>query len=57
MTYRSAREVAHERIIRRPNKLRDRLGWEPGFLKGEGPKPKGMHWRTYQRLLATRRWC
>jgi len=35
---------------RRVDKIRDRLKWEPGILNGHGIKPKGMHWRTYQRL-------
>ena len=33
--------------------LRDaakRLGWEAGTLNDSGGKPKGMHWKTYQRL-------
>ena len=29
---------------------RRRLGWEPGILNGDGLKPKGMHWRTFERL-------
>jgi hypothetical protein len=34
----------------RADKLRKRLGWEAGILNGDGGKPKGMHWKTYQRL-------
>jgi hypothetical protein len=34
----------------RADKIRVRLGWEPGILNGKGFKPKGMHWRTYRRL-------
>jgi len=26
---------------------------EPGFLHGNGLKPKGMHWRTFERLQAS----
>jgi hypothetical protein len=29
-----------------------RLGWEPGFLNGNGDKPKWMRWRTFERLAA-----
>ena len=30
---------------------RDRLGWPGGVLEGaDWGKPKGMHWRTYERL-------
>jgi hypothetical protein len=32
------------------DKIRDRLEWEPGILNGEGLKPKGMHWSTFNRL-------
>jgi len=28
------------------------LGWEPGILNGNGCKPKGMHWSTFERLTA-----
>jgi hypothetical protein len=24
------------------------MGWEAGILNGDGGKPKGMHWKTYQ---------
>ena len=27
------------------------MGWEPGILNGEGLKPKGMHWRTFERAM------
>ena len=38
---------------RRAEKIRARLGWKPGFLNGPGwEKPKGMHWRTWNRLIA-----
>jgi hypothetical protein len=32
------------------DRLRVRLGWEPGILNGEGGKPKWMRWRTFERL-------
>jgi len=46
------RETGYNRMARRANKLRDKLGWEPGFLNGNGGKPKGMHWSTFERLTA-----
>ena len=52
LAYRSQREADHDRASRRADKLRDRLGWEPGILNGSGTKPKGMHWRTFERLQA-----
>ena len=50
--YRSERETLDDRATRQSDKLRDRLGWIPGILHGNGPKPKGMHWRTFERLQA-----
>jgi hypothetical protein len=37
---------------RRADRLRARLGWEPGILNGECGKPKWMRWRTFERLAA-----
>lgn len=51
MAYLVQRESAHDREIRRLKAIRNRLGWEPGFLNGHGWKPKGMHWRTYCQLV------
>ena len=52
LAYRCEREDADDRATRQADKLRERLGWEPGILHGNGPKPKGMHWRTIERLQA-----
>jgi len=52
LAYRCERESTDDRATRQANKLRDRLGWEPGILNDNGPKPKGMHWRTFERLQA-----
>jgi len=53
LAYRSQREADDDRATRRADKLRNRLGWEPGILNGNGWKPKGMHWRTFERLQAS----
>jgi hypothetical protein len=50
LVYASTRENAGDRATRRAERIRERLGWEPGILNGDGGKPKGMHWRTYERL-------
>jgi hypothetical protein len=52
LAYRSQREQLHDRAGSKANKLRDRLNWEAGILNGNGIKPKGMHWATFERLEA-----
>lgn len=53
LAYPSQRETWDDRAARRADRIRDKLGWEPGILNGfDGPKPKGMHWRTFDRLQA-----
>jgi hypothetical protein len=42
-------ESAHQRGLGKSQKIRMQLGGSPNML-GEFPeKPKGMHWRTYER--------
>ncbi len=50
LAYASQRETANDRIIRRADSIRERLGWEIGIANPRGGKPKGMHWKTYWRL-------
>lgn len=50
LAYASSREDVSDRATRRADRLRDRLGWEPGILNGDGVKPKWMRWRTFERL-------
>lgn len=47
LAYTSQRERDFERYLRRSNKIRKRLGWDDDW----GPRPKGMHDRTFLRLL------
>jgi hypothetical protein len=51
LAYKSQRETVDDRASRRADKIRDKLHWEPGILNGNGWKPKGMHWKTYWRLV------
>ena len=50
LTYATQKENVGDRASTKANKLRSRLGWELGILNGDGIKPKGMHWKTYNRL-------
>ena len=52
LAYQTQREQAHDRAGSRADTIRKRLGWEAGILNLPGGKPKGMHWRTFERLQA-----
>lgn len=50
LAYPSQRETPGDRAGRKANRIRKRLGWEPGILNGTGWKPDGMHWHTFWSL-------
>ncbi len=52
LAYAVQREDDADRLARRADAIRDRLGWEAGILNPDGWKPRGMHWRTFWRLKA-----
>lgn len=52
LTYKSQKETPSSAAYRRADNLRNRLGWVAGVVHGIGCKPKGMHWNTFQRMLA-----
>lgn len=52
LAYECQRETDDDRAARRADRIREKLGWEAGILNPAGGKPKGMHWRTFERLKA-----
>ena len=52
LAYSTQREQAHDRAGSRADTIRKRLSWDAGILNLPGGKPKGMHWRTFDRLQA-----
>lgn len=53
LAYPSQRETASDRVFRKADRIRERLGWEAGICNPCGRRPKGMHQRTFDRLKAT----
>ncbi|TNF09472.1 MAG: hypothetical protein EP323_00220 [Gammaproteobacteria bacterium] len=53
LAYPSQREEGFDRLARRANKVRTKLGWKLGILNNpDRRKPNGMHWKTFHRLTA-----
>lgn len=52
LAYECQRETYDDRACRRADNIRRQLGWRPGIANPIGGKPRGMHWRTYARLIA-----
>jgi hypothetical protein len=49
LTYASQREARCYQAMKRAHLIQERLGGRPGYAYPFPPKPKGMHWRTYDR--------
>jgi hypothetical protein len=52
LNYPSTRQSSVDRALYRAERIRARLGWPPGTATGHGPRPRGMHWRTFLQLVA-----
>jgi hypothetical protein len=51
LSHQSKNESHMDRMARRADKLRVKLGWQEGILNPEGFRPKGMHLKTFERLV------
>ena len=52
MKYDTQYDPPFARAATRALKIRERLGGQGGIDDPFPPKPKGMHWKTYERLQA-----
>lgn len=52
LAYQSECETDQDRLFRKANNIRAILGWRPGIAYPNGAKPKGMHWKTFNRMKA-----
>jgi hypothetical protein len=50
LAYASQQESSNQRGVYRAQKIRTRLGGSVSMFEDFPDKPKGMHWRTYDRL-------
>lgn len=51
LAYPSQNQPAYLRHTNRANEIRRKLGWDNDEAEWMGRKPKGMHWRTFERLV------
>lgn len=50
LVYDSQNETKWDRALRRCQNIREKLGGSGSLAEDFPPKPKGMHWRIYERL-------
>src|SRR5262249_17717053 len=50
LAYESQQESVHQRGLGKAQKIRLKLGGSPNMFEQFPDKPKGMHWKTYDRI-------
>lgn len=53
LTYATRQSGVRDRALRKAQKVRELLGGDPAIFHAFPAKPKGMHWRRYERLQRT----
>jgi hypothetical protein len=53
LAYASQREPVRQRGLMKAQNIRMKLGGSPSMIDRFPARPKGMHWKTYQRLRTT----
>lgn len=51
LSHQSKNESHMDRMARKADNVRSKLGWQLGILYPEGDRPKGMHLQTFQSLV------
>jgi len=57
LPYSSQGEGRHDRMLRQARKRRDKLNASHDLFEPVWRKPKGMHWKTFDRLRGEADWC
>jgi hypothetical protein len=55
LPYSSQQETNMDRMFRKAQRVRGRLGAKAGLTRRIWDKPRGMHWKTFERLIASER--
>ena len=55
LPYASQNETRSDRLLRKARKIRQRLGTSDSLCEPIWDKPKGMHWKTFERLVREER--
>ena len=57
LNYRSQRASFADKHFNRLNKIRKKLGWQPGLVNAVGQKPATMQWKTFDKIMGKYNAC